>query len=97
MRNEHKIQADILKYLKDNHIFHFRYNASTSSFGLPDIIAIFEGFFVGIEVKDPNGRSTLLQQNIKKSIEEAGAYHVFATSVADVEQLLEKVHNQEIV
>lgn len=91
MRNEHKIQANIIKWLKDHHIFHFRYNATTSAFGLPDIIAIFDGYFVGIEVKDPKGKPTLLQENVKKGIEDAGGFHIFATSVKEIEDLFKTI------
>jgi Holliday junction resolvase len=92
-RTENIIQTHIIKYLKDNHIFHFRYNATTSAFGLPDIIAIVDGWFVGIEVKDPMGKPTELQVKMKESIEQSGGFHIFATSLKEVQDLLENIQN----
>jgi hypothetical protein len=90
---EGKIQAEIIKYLKDNKIWHFRYNASVT-YGMPDIIGIYNGFFVGIEVKTPGGRATELQDRMKDSIEENGGYHVFATSVEDVYNLIRRIEKE---
>jgi Holliday junction resolvase len=90
---EGKIQAAIIKYLKENKIWHFRYNASVT-YGMPDIIAIYNGYFVGIEVKTTTGRSTELQQRMKDSIEKAGGYHVFATSVDDVYALIRRIEKE---
>ena len=90
---EGKIQAAIIKYLKENKIWHFRYNASVT-YGMPDIIAIYNGYFVGIEVKTTTGRSTELQQRMKDSIEKAGGYHIFATSIDDVYKLIRSIEKE---
>ena len=90
---EGKIQAAIIKYLKENKIWHFRYNASVT-YGMPDIIAIYDGYFIGIEVKTPTGRATELQERMKDSIEKAGGYHVFATSVDDVYNLIRRIEKE---
>jgi Holliday junction resolvase len=91
--SESKIQADIIKYLKKHNVWHFRYNANLT-YGMPDIIAIYNGYFVGIEVKGPKGRPTLLQENIKESIEEAGGYHIYATAVEDVYKLIRSIEKK---
>jgi Holliday junction resolvase len=49
---EGKIQAEIIKYLKANKIWNIRYNANVT-YGLPDIIGIYRGYFIGVEVKTP--------------------------------------------
>jgi Holliday junction resolvase len=90
---EGKIQADIIKYLKENKIWNMRYTASTT-YGMPDIIAIYNGYFVGIEVKTPTGRATELQQRMKDSIEKAGGYHIFATSVESVYTLIRRIEKE---
>jgi hypothetical protein len=90
---EGKIQAAIIKYLKENKIWHFRYNASVT-YGMPDIIAIYNGYFVGIEVKTTTGRATELQQRMKDSIEGASGYHIFATSVDDVYNLIRRIEKE---
>jgi Holliday junction resolvase len=90
---EGKIQSSIIKYLKEHKIWHIRYTASTT-YGLPDIIAIYNGYFVGIEVKTPTGRATELQKQMKYSIEKAGGYHIFATSVDDVYKLIRSIEKE---
>ena len=59
MRVEDILQDKIVEYLKRKHIWHFRYTASTT-FGIPDILALYKGFFIGIEIKreDGKGKST---------------------------------------
>lgn len=90
---EGKIQSEIIKYLKENKIWHIRYNANIT-YGIPDLIVIYNGYFVGIEVKTPKGRATELQERIKDSIEKAGGYHIFATSVDDVYNLIRRIEKE---
>jgi hypothetical protein len=90
---EGKIQTEIIKYLKDNKIWHFRYNASVT-YGMPDIIAIYHGYFIGIEVKTEVGIATELQKRMEKSIKEAEGYYIFATSVDDVYKLLRRIEKE---
>jgi len=86
---EGKIQEKIIKYLKEKKYFHFRYNAVSSAFGLPDIIVIKDGIFVGLEVKTETGRATELQMRMQEAIRIAGGVYEFVTSVKDVEEILE--------
>jgi hypothetical protein len=90
---EGKIQAEIIKYLKENKIWHFRYNANVT-YGMPDIIVIYRGYFVGIEVKTPTGRATELQQRMKDSIEEAEGYYIFAKSIEDVYKIIRRIEKR---
>jgi hypothetical protein len=85
---EGKIQAKIIKYLKEKKIFHFRYNAVSSSFGLPDLILIYNGRFIGLEVKTETGRPTELQLRMQIAIRMAGGVYEFVTSVKQVEEIL---------
>jgi Holliday junction resolvase-like predicted endonuclease len=90
---EGKIQSEIIKYLKENKIWYIRYNANIT-YGIPDLIVIYNGYFVGIEVKTPKGRATELQERMKDSIEKAGGYHIFATSVDDVYNLIRRIEKE---
>ena len=85
---EGKIQAKIIKYLKEKKIFHFRYNAVSSSFGLPEKILIYNGRFIGLEVKTETGRPTELQLRMQIAIRMAGGVYEFVTSVKQVEEIL---------
>lgn len=93
---EGKIQAKIIKYLKENKIFHFRYNAVSSAFGLPDIIVILEGKFVGLEVKTETGRATELQLRMQEAIRIAGGVYEFVTSVQDVEEIINEYTTNQL-
>lgn len=93
---EGKIQAKIIKYLKENKIFHFRYNAVSSAFGLPDIIVILEGKFVGLEVKTETGRATELQLRMQEAIRIAGGVYEFVTSVQDVEEIVNEYTTNQL-
>lgn len=62
---EKTLENKIKEHLKKNGHFHFKFfaNAMTKT-GVPDIIACINGRFVGIEVKNPNGKGviSLMQQ-----------------------------------
>jgi Holliday junction resolvase len=90
---EGKIQAEIIAYLKENKIWHFRYNANVT-YGMPDIIAIYNGYFLGIEVKTENGIATTLQERMKDSIEQAKGYYIFAKSVDDVFNVIRRIEKE---
>ena len=58
--NEKTLENKIKEHLKKNGHFHFKFfaNALTKT-GVPDIIACINGRFVGIEVKNPNGKGVV--------------------------------------
>lgn len=89
---ESKLQDKIINYLIRNNIWHFRYNAS-ATFGLPDIIIIKNGYFVGVEVKreDGKGKSTELQVKVIESIINSGGYGAVVSSMEEFLGLLNSV------
>lgn len=87
MNKETKIQRDIQKFLNTNKILNWR-NSDTTHSGMPDLMACYKGYLIGLEIKTPEGRPTELQRRKIKSIEDAGGYGAFPTSVADVRRLL---------
>ena len=82
------IQAKIIKFLKEHHILHRRYNAVSSAFGYPDIDVWYAGTYIGLEVKTPNGVSTDLQRRMQEAINSTGNHYHFVTSVEDVRNIL---------
>lgn len=56
--------------------------------GQPDIFAIIQGRFVGIEVKTATGRQSKDQKNWQRNCERAGGLYIIARSVDDVEAAL---------
>lgn len=98
---EGKIQLEILKYLRSHGVFCFRNQPSTYNHklgiyqsnpyvmkGTPDIIAIINGKFVGIEVKTKTGKMSADQVLFKKRLEANGGVYVLARSVDNVAHLV---------
>ena len=94
MNAETKIQRDIQKFLNDNRILNWR-NSDMKTSGMPDLMACFRGFLIGLEVKTPTGRPTEVQTHKIKLIKEAGGYGIFPTSVEDVRNLLKLIEVED--
>jgi len=94
MNAETKIQRDIQKFLNNNKILNWR-NSDTTHSGMPDLMACYKGYLVGLEVKTETGRATELQERKIKSIIEAGGYGIFPTSVKDVIKLLKLIEIED--
>ena len=56
------------------------YIKSGSTVGVPDLHAIFKGFFVGIEVKTGADTQSNEQKEVQKCIENAGGVYLLATN-----------------
>jgi len=91
---EEQVRCKVHDYLVSRHIWHFVYVANVT-YGIPDIIAIYRGYFVGIELKreDKRGVSTELQRAIINELREAGGFGAIVETVEDVEHLLNEVDN----
>lgn len=59
--------------------------------GLPDLIAVYRGRTLALEVKRPGGKPTKLQQHELGKFAAAGAVTGVVTSVEDVKRLLGEV------
>ena len=66
------------------------YRAGVQRKGVPDIIGIIDGRFIGIEVKIGADRQSADQKEIEKEIGEAGGVYFIAKSYDDY---LEKIAN----
>ena len=61
MKIENDFQKKVIDYLRRNKIWHFRFQAQSNKYGLPDIICLYRGFFLGLELKADKGSPTELQ------------------------------------
>ena len=85
---EGKVQKEILTYLKENKIFHFRFQAQSNLNGVPDVICCYKGLFIGLELKrEKGGRATGLQEKKLEAINNAGGIGVVVRSVEEVKTL----------
>lgn len=96
---EKEIQKLIMEYLTLKGIFHYRQNGGaiktrghmykfTSINGIPDIVAIKDGIYYGIEVKDVKGRQNDAQIEFEKLLNAAGGVYFVARSLDDVIDIL---------
>lgn len=65
-----------------------------SKAGWPDIIGVYKGYFIGVEVKRPGQKATMLQEFKLNELQSAGAYVCVATSVNEALALLDAVDIQ---
>ena len=100
---ESTIQRGILDYLelfsRTNTIYFFRAGSGafktsagryfkTGVKGLPDIIALYAGRFIGLEVKTPKGRQSIDQKKAEDSILRSGGEYHIVRSISDVKEIL---------
>lgn len=73
---EGKVKAKLTAMLKRNKVWYFLpANNGFGTSGIPDVIAIVDGIFVGIECKaDKTRKPTALQSQRGKEIREAGGF-----------------------
>lgn len=88
--SESKIQAKVLKYLRDRNIYHFKLVRATTS-GHPDVVACYNGIFIGIELKQPGLTANELQKAQHKALKASGGYVIVATSTEDVAEILNTI------
>lgn len=107
IQTESEIQNAIMQYLALKNIFHWRNNSGClmteykgrkrpvryGKVGSPDIICVYKGKFVGIEVKGQDktgkwGEQSEVQQHFQTLIENNGGIYVLAKSIDDVIKVL---------
>lgn len=85
-------QAAILEYLSLRGIFHYRQNSGafktqTGGFyrfgekGAPDVIAVINGKYIGIEVKDVKGVLNDNQKDFRDRLEKAGGVYLVVRNI----------------
>jgi hypothetical protein len=85
MKNkETELQEKVISYLNGRRIFNFRYQAANNQYGMPDIICIYRGYFVGLELKTDDGKPTELQLRMLNAIKEAGGYADIIRAIPDI-------------
>jgi len=93
---EKNVENKIKNYLKSKGAYYFKHHGNQfSQVGVPDIIACYKGYFIGIEVKNETGKTSPLQDINLKMIKEAGGYSLVARCVKDVEDVLYQIDWRE--
>lgn len=97
--SESQVQGQILDWLDRKGIFHYRQNTGGAKLkgfyvkfgkkGAPDIVAIYGGIYVGIEVKKSGKQQTAEQHKYMQNVRNAGGVYILAYQVEDVTKVLE--------
>lgn len=99
--SEHDIQSQIIDWLRIEGIFHYRNNTGAFSReykgkrrfarfgkkGAPDIVAVYRGKYIGIEVKRPGKPLSPSQEEFRQELENSGGIYVWATKLEDVSEI----------
>jgi penicillin-binding protein-related factor A (putative recombinase) len=100
---EKHIQAQILHYLVLKNVFHWRNNTGCATYqskngkksfvrfgqpGMSDILGIYKGKFLAIEVKRPGGKVTELQKKFLEAIESNDGIAILAYDLDDVKKVI---------
>lgn len=72
-----------------------RFQAQSNINGIPDIICCYKGLFIGLELKQENGRATELQKRKLDAINNAGGIGLIVKSVKEVEQLFDQIDKEK--
>lgn len=90
-KEETLIQDDIIKFLKNKKILHWRMSGASNLSGFPDLLVCYYGLFVALEIKTPEGKPTAQQEKVIQDIIDAGGFAKIVTSVKDVDNYLQEV------
>ena len=88
---ENTLQRKIQKYLKDNlpkAVVWKNHGNQYSVIGLPDLMCVYKGKIICIEVKIPGNVPTKLQEVTLRKLKDAGAICCIAYSIEDVKKML---------
>jgi hypothetical protein len=95
---ESTVTRNIVAYLKDlkrtgkRIWFSKLHGGPMQKAGLPDLIVLYRGVFLAIEIKRPGGKATPLQLHTLAEMEKAGAQTIVASSVEDVAGFIRSVY-----
>ena len=93
---EGKTKRKVVEVLKKHEVWYFfPANNGFGKSGIPDIIAIVDGHFVGIEVKSATGKPTELQKICGRQIEEAGGTWLVVSNDVTLEVLDIVIQNRK--
>jgi Holliday junction resolvase len=96
MTPEGKVKRKVVEVLKKHEVWYFfPANNGFGKSGIPDIIAIVSGHFVGVEVKSATGKPTELQKICGKQIEKAGGTWMVVSDNETLEVLEAVIENRK--
>ena len=88
MTRENKIQASIVKYLKNQKDCWVYPTCDRFTVGVPDILGCLKGRFFALEVKKPNGRLSKIHAYQLSKVRNAGGIAARVDSLEDAKEVL---------
>lgn len=89
---EGDLKRRLRKYLETSGIFYMSVGEGAySTPGIPDIILVIDGIFVGFEVKTYGGSQRPLQRQFQERLESAGGRYFIIRSMQDAEAALGEI------
>jgi hypothetical protein len=92
--SEAQISKEVQQWLVRKRIFYYRNaagggrKARFGKRGMPDIVCVIAGQYVGIELKDVSGEQSRVQKEFEVELVKAGGRYILARSLEDVEREL---------
>lgn len=95
--NESEITKRMVTRLKGRGAWARKIHGNMYTAGLPDIMAVYKGFGLGLEVKKPGREKTLTDMQAKtlERIEDAGGYGRMVTTIEQVDAILDEIDELE--
>lgn len=93
MTTEAAITDAIIRWLRSRGAHVIKTYGGPYRRGLPDLIGVYRGRALALEVKRPGGKPTPLQEHELSKFAAAGALAAVVTSVEDVKRLIEEVES----
>lgn len=87
-KSESKIQSEILRYLSHLDQSYFFKTIVCNKAGVPDIVGVYKGIPIYIEVKSLRGKMSELQLLTREKLLKAKAIHIVARELDDVKALI---------
>jgi len=96
MQPERKLVQKIQRYLEAQGARSFKIHGDDSyqEAGIPDLLVCYRGRFIGLEVKLPGGKPSLIQEVVLSDIKRSGGIAAVVESVDQVRQLLAKLERK---
>lgn len=102
---ERDIQTEILKWLTEQKIYHYRLNNQATTIwaggkqirlpvaqrGLPDIVIVMGGRYIACEVKSAVGTQSEAQKDVQEATERAGGLYWLVRSLGEVQELIKEL------
>ena len=96
--NERDLTTKILKAIKTNYPLAFCYKVCDRfTSGIPDILACYKGYFIGLELKVYPNKTSKIQEYVMKQIKASKGYAVICYSVEDAMIVFKSIDGEEVI